>query len=59
MSKLEKLDSEMFLPLTDSESYAILGGTFFTFIGMTAHGEYECIDYRSGDDAEQGEEMSA
>ncbi|HEX8697320.1 MAG TPA: hypothetical protein VF815_00655 [Myxococcaceae bacterium] len=48
MNKLEKLDNQMFQPLTDSESDAILGGAF-TFIGLCEKDGKEYDDYRSGD----------
>lgn len=54
MSKLEKLDNQMFQALTDNESNAILGGAF-TFIGLTDRDGQEYDDYKSGDSLEAEE----
>jgi len=49
MSKLENLDGDMFQPLTDKESDAVLGGAF-TYLGLTERPDgSEVNDYKSGD----------
>ncbi len=49
MSKLEKLNSDLFQPLAESETASVLGGAKWTYMGLTNHEGDTYHDWSTGD----------